>query len=405
MARVLLILPGASYRTNDFVEAAHDLGIQISVATEAHQTFAESRPAEYVAIDLDDTRNAATTIADWAQDHPIDAVLSVDDPGVVIAALAARQLGLTHNPPDAVAATRNKAMLRRALVGVVPQPSYTMLGPRDDPAVTVRHVGLPAVIKPLSLSASRGVIRVDHEDDAEATAERVRRILAGSGGNPNEVLLVEHFIDGPEVAVDGLLQDGEWTTLAVFDKPDPLDGPYFAETIYTTPSRHHPEVVAELERVAAAAATGLGLRHGAVHVEMRVHRSTVVLLELAARSIGGLCGRALRFGLLGNSLESLLLRHATGQTIRSARLLDGAAGVMMVPVPSAGTFGGFRNEASALDVPGITAIETGTPPGTRVVPLPIAGTYLGFVFARAATPGETEDALRTAAARLEIVIE
>ena len=323
---------------------------------------------------------------------------------MIVAAIAGRDLGLIHNDPGAVAATRNKAMMRRTLKDIVSQPSFTMLEPGEPAAAAIRHVGAPAVIKPLSLSASRGVIKVDHPDHGDEAAEQIRRILAGAGGNPNEPLLVERFIRGPEVAVDGLLLDGEWHTLGVFDKPEPLDGPYFAETLFTTPSRHHPEVVSEIERTAALAARGLGLTEGAVHAEARVHGSTVVFLELAARSIGGLCSRALRFGLLDSSLETMLLRHAVGEPPRSIHRSAGASGVAMIPVPRSGHFAGFAGLDRARSVEHVTAVESSTAPGTYVKPLPYDGTYLGFVFAKAGDPGTVERALRQAMDVLDVQV-
>jgi biotin carboxylase len=402
---VVLVLPSTSYRTTDFVRAASDLGLDIAVATEGDQTFAAAHPDQFINIDLTRPRRGAATILEWARGRDVDGVLAVDDLGVITAALAGRDLGLVHNDPAAVASTRNKAMMRRALKDVVAQPSFTMLESGTSAAAAVRHVGAPAVIKPLSLSASRGVIKVDHPDDAEEAARVVRRILATAGGNPNESLIVERFIRGPEVAIDGLLVDGTWHTLGVFDKPVPMDGPYFAETIFTTPSRHHPEVVAEIERVAATAATRLGLTEGAVHAEVRVHGSTVVFLELAARSIGGLCGRALRFGLMDTSLESVLLRHAIGRPPRAIRRVRDAAGVAMVPVPAPGRFRGFRGTAAAAAIPGVTAVDITTNPGRRVRPLPFEGTYLGFVFAAGDDPAAVERSLVEAMRVLDVAID
>ena len=405
MSTVILVLPSSSYRTTDFVDAAGELGVEMAVATEGHQTFAASYPDRFIEIDLHNPRVGAQSIVEWAGARDVDGVLAVDDLGVLVASIAARDLGLVHSDPGAVAATRNKAMMRRALKGVVAQPSFTMLEPGEPAAPAVRHVGAPAVLKPLSLAASRGVVRVDDPADADRAADLVRRILGGAGANPNEPLLVERFISGPEVAIDGLLINGSWHTLGVFDKPGSLEGPYFPETLFTTPSRHHPEVIAEVERVAATAADGLGLTEGAIHAEMRIHRSTVVFLELAARSIGGLCSRALRFGLLDASLESLLLRAALGTPPKSIRRVNESAGVAMIPVPSAGTFRGFGNSDLVEAGPLITAVEMTTAPGTRVRPLPYAGTYLGFVFARGGDPDAVELALSNAVSTLDIGLE
>lgn len=402
---VLFVLPSASYRIADFVGAGAALGVDILVATEGHQTLADQMGDRLIPIDLGDERAAAAAIVAAAATRRIDAILPVDDRGVLTAALAGEELHLEHNPPAAVAATRNKATLRRALAGVVHQPAFSVIGPLEDAGATADAIGFPAVVKPLSLSASRGVMRVDTRGEAVAAADRLRRILAVADLNPNEPILVEQFVPGPEVAIDGLLRDGEWTTLAVFDKPDPLDGPYFEETMFVTPSRHHPEIVSEIERVAAAAASALGLRTGPVHAEMRIDGARVVLLELAARTIGGLCSRALRFGLNETPVEQLLIRNALGDHVRGIRRESRASGVAMVSARAAGTFAGIDGVEQAAAIPGVEAIEVTVAPGRHVRPLPEEGAYLAFVFARADRPAAVEDALRAATGRVSVRID
>ena len=121
------------------------------------------------------------------------------------------------------------------------------------------------------------------------------------------------------MAVEGLLQGGELEVLAVFDKPDPMDGPFFEETIYVTPSRQPTAVLAAVESTVGRAAAALGLREGPVHAELRIGPSgAATVLELAARSIGGLCARSLRFGA-GVSLEEVIIRHALGHGARGSR--------------------------------------------------------------------------------------
>jgi biotin carboxylase len=337
----------------------------------------------------------------------LDAVVAVDDQGVLVASLAGERLGLVHNPPAAVAATRDKAAMRRQLEAAgVTQPAFSVVGPADDVRAAADRVGLPCVVKPVSLSASRGVIRCDSPLAVVAAADRVRIILAEAGEDADGPLLVERFVAGPEVAVEGLLMGGALHVLAVFDKPDPLDGPYFEETIYVTPSRHPSSTVAAVAAAVEGAAVAMGLREGPIHAEARLAPGDqACVLEVAARSIGGLCARSLRFGL-GVSLEELILRHALGLGLDGLMDREGqASGVMMLPISTAGILRrvGGQDEASA--VPGIVGLEIAILPGRPVRPLPEGDRYLGFLFARAETPALVEAALRQAHACLDVVID
>lgn len=402
MARVLLVLPTSSYRVDDFLEAAAGLGIEVAVASEEELPLSDLE--HFIKVDLGQPEQAATAMADLAAVTPIDAVIPVDDAGVLAAALAAEQLGLPHNPPWAAAATRNKVMMRRAFErGEVPQPSFRVLGPTDDPAEAAAGIGYPLVVKPLSLSGSRGVIRVDRPADLERVAERVRQINAVACRDPSEPLLLEQFMSGPEVAVEGVLVGGAFETLAIFDKPRPLDGPYFEETIYVTPSRLHPEVIEEVERVSARAVSSLGLSEGPVHIELRITAGHPRVIEVAARSIGGICGRALRFGLLGTSLETLILRHAVGKPLRHRPGRGQASGVMMIPIPAAGTLDHVGGIEGSQAVPGIKSVEITAAPGSYLRTVPDADQYLGFIFAAATTPEEVVAALEEAHRHLEVV--
>ena len=406
MARALLILPTGTYRATDFVEAAAALNAEIIVASEEDMVLADQLGDHFLLIDCSRPEESARRIVELGDRQPLDAIVPVDDQGVMIAALAAEQLGLRHNPPAAVALTRNKVMLRRALATAeVPQPTFELAGPPDDVAALAEVIGYPVVLKPLSMSASRGVIRADDAETARAAAERIRRILMVAGHNPSEPILIEQYIPGVELAVEGVLSNGELEVLAFFDKPDPLEGPFFEETLFITPSRLHPEMLEEVERVTVRALQAMGLREGPIHAELRVDGSRVTFLEAAARSVGGLCGRSLRFGLLGTPLEVVLLRHALGRPLRRTRREDPAAGVMMLPIPRAGTLRTVNGIERALEIPGVTEVDITIPPGRRVWPLPEADRYLGFLFARGPTPVDVEEALRRGLAALEIVID
>ena len=334
---------------------------------------------------------------------PIDGVLSPDDSMVGLANAVATGLGIASNPPWGVGATRNKATFRRALHGLVPQPAYQVIEVGTDLAVDIDRIGLPAVMKPLSLSGSQGVLRVDSLSHAVTVEARIRRILAIRGINPNEPLLLERFVPGPEVAVEGLLVDGTLTVLVVFDKPDPLDGPYFEETIYVAPSRLHPEMLDEVHRVVQAACTGLQLATGPIHAELRIDRSDVVMIEMAARPIGGRCGTALRFGS-GTTHEELLAKAALGVVPGPGDGLAGSVGSLMIPIPSSGVLGEVRGVEEARMVPGITGVDISIPIGASVMALPEGNRYLGFAYASTSSPSATEAALRTVMATITVVI-
>jgi len=352
-------------------------------------------------VDLRRPERAARAVVELAERVGLDAVVAVDDGGVATAALAGERLGLAHNPPAAVAATRDKAAMRRAFQEAgIPQPGFRVLRPGDDAG----SVDLPAVLKPVALSASRGVIRADDPAAARAAEARIRAILADAGEDPGGPILAETYEPGAEVAVEALLRGGELEVLAVFDKPDPLEGPYFEETIYVTPSRLPAERLRLVEETAAAAARALGLREGPVHAELRLDGDRIRVLELAARSIGGLCSRALRFGA-GVSLEEVILRHALGLPLGDHARERQASGVMMLPIRRAGTLREVRGLAAARAVPGVSDVRITIAPGRPVVPLPEGDRYLGFAFARAETPAEVEAALRAADAALDVVLD
>jgi biotin carboxylase len=401
MPRVLLLLPTATYRAEDFLAAAETVGAEVVVASDRRQALHGAMGDRALRIDLRRPERAAAAIAELAQRVELDAVLAVDDGGVLAAALASERLGLAHNPPSAVAATRDKAAMRHALEAAgIPQPGFAVLAPGDDAGA----VGFPAVLKPVALSASRGVIRVDGPAGARAAVTRIRAILAAAGEDADGPILAESYVPGAEVAVEALLRAGELEVLAVFDKPDPLEGPYFEETIYVTPSRLPAERVGRVAELAAAAASALGLREGPVHAEIRLDGDRAWVLELAARSIGGLCSRALRFGA-GISLEEVILRHALALPLGAHARERAASGVMMLPIEDAGTLREVRGVEAARAVPGVQDVRITIPRGRPVVPLPDGDRYLGFVFARGETPAHVEAALRQAHAALEVVLE
>jgi biotin carboxylase len=390
--RVLLLLPTSTYRAPDFLRAAAHLGVEVVVGSEQEQALAADMGDRAVVVPLSDAGAAADVIVSLDARAPIDAVVAVDDQGVLVAATAGERLRFPHNPPAAVAATRDKASMRAALAEAeVPQPRFAVADDAELP-----DVGYPCVVKPVGRSASQGVIRADDADAARAAVARIRVITDGP-------LLVEEYVPGFEVAVEGILCEGDLEVLAVFDKPDPLVGPYFEETIYVTPSRLAAATLARVADLTGRACAAMGLVEGPVHAELRIHRDRVWVIEVAARSIGGLCARALRFGA-GIALEELILRHALRMPLDGLTREQAASGVMMLPIPYAGVLREVRGQDAARAVPGVTGLEITVPRGRRVQPLPEGDRYLGFLFARGDTPALVEASLRSAHAALDVDI-
>ena len=411
--RVLLLLPTRTYRATDFLEAALKLNVEVVVASEEAATTADLSPRHTLVLDFSAPAVATQIIVEFSETYPIAAIVGVDDDTTLLATAALEALGLPHNPVDSAKATRNKYLLRHTLAtNGVSVPAYQRVSIHDDAAEiaaklgTDTHVSFPCIIKPLSLSASRGVIRADTPAEFVEAFQRTTKLLHAlqeSTDPPAQYLLVEDYIPGIEVALEGMLLDGELKTLALFDKPDPLEGPFFEETLYVTPSRLSMEIQAALHRATVEAADALGLIHGPIHAELRYNDTGAHLIEIAARTIGGLCARTLRFGT-GMSLEELVIRHAIGQQVEELQREQQAAGVMMIPVPKAGILGEVRGKTAAYCVDGIVEVNITIPIGGEVVPLPEGARYLGFIFARAETPEAVESALREAHRQLEFVI-
>jgi biotin carboxylase len=361
-------------------------------------------PDHLLTVDFTDPRGAAETVAQFAARRPLDAVVGVDDLTAVAAAAIAERLGLRANVVAAVTAARDKFQMRQCLAAAgVRVPRFRRIALKDDPFLAARGVEFPCVLKPLALSASRGVIRADNVDQFMAAFRRITALLARAdvavSGDAAQFLLAEAYIPGIEVALEGLLVGGELKTLALFDKPDPLVGPFFEETIYLTPSRLPAGVQAAIRDTTAVSCAALGLSEGPVHAELRFNEHGPWILEVAARSIGGLCSRTLRFGT-GMSLEELILRQALGLPLLSLERERAAAGVMMLPIPRAGTLRAVRGVDDARGVAGIEDVAITAHIGQTLEPLPEGWQYLGFIFARGADPGAVEQALRDAHARL-----
>lgn len=400
-------MPSSTYRASDFSAAAEAMGLELVVVSEHRQAMSHSMDWRALQVDLCDPEAAAAAIVDLAGSHPLDAVVAVDDQGVEAAARAAAALGLEASPVAAVRLTRDKIGMRQRLAAAgVAQPRFTVVGPGGDPSVAMEGAGLswPVVVKPVALSASRGVIRADDAGALRQAVVRIRALLEEDGGGGPDDLLVEEFVPGPELAVEGVVVGGHLEVVAVFDKPDPLDGPYFEETLYVTPSRAPAPALAAVEALVAEAVGALGLTHGPVHAEVRLGPEGPRLLEVAARSIGGLCSRALRFGA-GVSLEQLILAAAVGAEVGDLAPAHRASGVMMIPIPRAGRLRAVDGVSAAREVPNVSGVEITVALGSVVRPLPEGDRYLGFLFAAGDTPAQVEQALRAGHRCLRFVIE
>ena len=410
---LLLLVPTRSYRTADFLAAAARLGVPVLLGSDLCHKIEETFGPRVglVSLDYRQPAQAAERVAALAVEQPIRGIVPTDEGTAVIAALAAARLGLAHNPPEAARRAGNKHAQRQVLASAgLPVPPFSLHPLAQGPERAAAHVPYPCVLKPLVLSASRGVIRADDAGSFVAAWRRIEKILADARGDRRpkddegaQAILVEGFVQGAEVALEGLLRRGELEVLALFDKPDPLDGPFFEETLYVTPSRHPAPLQREVERIVAAAARALGLVEGPLHAELRLPSSGPVVLEVAARSIGGLCSRTLRFGA-GVSLEEIVITHAMGLPLRDLARERRAAGVMMLPIPKAGILRHVAGLDRAREVPGIEDVVITIPEGREVLPLPEGDAYLGFAFARGEYPRDVEAALRKAHASLEIDI-
>jgi len=413
MRRVLLLSATTGYQLRAFGEAAARLEVELLFGTDRCRHLDDPWRDRSIPVRWHDEGKSLAAIEAAAGAAPVDGVLALGDRPTVLAAQAAERLGLPGNPPAAARAASNKRLSREKLTAAgLPTPWFTTVPLQAEPGTIARALGYPCVVKPLALAGSRGVIRADDPRGFIEAFERLRRILRRRDVRvlrdpSNEEVLIEGFVPGREFAIEGLLERGSFRTLAIFDKPDPLDGPYFEETIYATPSRTPVVEQGRMREAVIAAADAIGLRHGPVHAECRVNDEGVFVHEVAARPIGGLCARALRFdGPAGPmAFEELLLRHALGEAIGEYRRERRASAVMMIPIPRWGFLKDVRGADTASAVPGVDEITITATRDQILYPPPEGASYLGFVFASGETPREAVVALRAAHAGLEFVIE
>ena len=410
MPRVLLLATTTGYQTRAFGEAAERLGVDLVFATDRCDVLEDPWQDAALAIRFHHERASIEAIAKAAVAKPIDGVLAVGDRPSIIAAATCEVLELQWHPVAAVTTARSKLLTRQRLAAAgLPVPWFRAIDLDDDPR-SLLPLGFPCVVKPVALTGSRGVIRADDEPSLVAAFNRLRSLMKapdirGERSEIHETVVVEGFIEGREFAVEGLMTAGRLRTVAIFDKPDPLDGPFFEETIYVTPSSESSWAQMAIVDAVTAAARALGLRHGPIHAECRVNATGVYVLEVAPRPIGGLCARVLRFADGSVSFEELLLRHAIGQNVAHYERERRASAVMMIPIPRRGVFRGVRGLDQARAVSGIEDVRITAKTDQMLIPLPEGASYLGFIFARADDPGAAVAALRAAHERLVLDIE
>jgi biotin carboxylase len=415
---LLLLTTKLGYQTRSFVEAAHKLGMDIVFGTDRCHQLEDPWGDHALPLTFEDAGESARRILEASRDRPFHAVVSLGDRPTPTAARVCEALGLFHHAPAAADVCRDKYRSREVLRAAgLNVPSFARFALHAAPALVARTigetVGFPCVLKPLALSGSRGVIRADNAPQAAAAFERIRAMLRAPEirvlrEDSSEFIQAESYIDGAEVAVEALMERGKLRVLAVFDKPDPLVGPFFEETIYLTPSRLSADEQDEIRATLDRGVRALGLFHGPVHAELRINSRGVWPLEIAARCIGGLCSRALRFTRADAdellSLEEVLVRLALGESMDGIARETGAAGVMMVPIPQAGIYHDVEGVQRALAVPGVTELHITAKPEQKLVPLPEGSSYLGFIFARDESPDEVEQALRSGHGKLHFQI-
>ncbi len=414
MTTVLILATTTGYQTRAFGDAAARLGVDLVFATDRCHVLDDPWADGAIPIRFFDEPGSVAAIVDAARARPIAGVIAVGDRPTTIAAAAARALGLPGHPPEAAAAASHKRRTREQLrIAGLPVPWFLPTTVDADPRALLPSLSFPCIVKPVSLSGSRGVMRADDAPGFVAAFERLRALLRSPDlraerNDAHDDALIEGFIPGREHALEGILTDGRLQVLALFDKPDPLDGPLFEETIYVTPSAASGVVQDAIAQSIAAAARALGLSHGPIHAECRVNDHGVYVLEVAARPIGGLCAAALRFTRTGSdacTLEELLLRHALGEPVAAWSREACAAGVMMIPIPAAGVFRGVDGADEARSVPSVEDVRITAKIDQRLVPLPEGASYLGFIFARGPSPEAVVAALKGAHARLRFTIE
>jgi biotin carboxylase len=392
--RLLLFAATTGYQIRVFADAARRLGIDLTLATDRCHVMEDPWGDHAIPVRFEDVPASLAAL----RGRYFEGIAAVGDRPAVLAAEAAHAMGIPFHPAAAARACNDKYLARQLFQAAgLPVPQFFRIRLAESPVDAARRAPYPCVLKPMGLSASRGVIRAGNPDEFLAAFDRIRAMM--SHESRDQYLQVEAYIPGREFAVEGLVTRGSARILAIFDKPDPLEGPFFEETIYVTPSRESQAVQRGIREAVEKAVRALGLYHGPFHAELRYNETGAWMLEVAARPIGGLCSKVLRFGD-AMPLEEMLLRHAVGEDVSALQISGPASGVMMIPIPRGGVYEDVAGIDRALAVPGIEDIVITAKPAQELVPLPEGASYLGFIFARGGTPAAVEQAIRTSHAKL-----
>src|SRR5690348_225794 len=416
--RLLLLTTTTGYQTRAFVDEAEKLGLAVVFGSDRCHVLDDPWQDGALPLKFGNPAESAAKIIEYASRHPVEAIVALGDSTPPTAARAAEMLGLLFHPPEASDICRDKYRSRQRFAECgLNVPRFTRFpidaGPEEIVRAGAAPIGFPCVLKPLALSASRGVIRANNAREFIGAFKQIQTLLRSPDvqvkrEETSNYVQVEEYIEGEEIAVEGLVDRGRLKVLAMFDKPDPLVGPYFEESIYVTPSRLSLETQAEIAEALRRAVQALGLHHGPLHAELRINGREPWILEVAARSIGGLCSRALRFHALGVdeniSLEELIIRMSLGEDIEAIRREEAASGVMMIPVPQAGIFQQVEGIEDARKTPGVEDIIVTAQPNQKLLPLPEGASYPGFIFARGPSPEFVERALRDAHQKMRFVM-
>ena len=410
MSRLLILASKLGYQTRSFAGAAKALGAHVVFASDRCHQLEDPWADGAIAVRFDEPEDAARRIVKQSLVQPVDGLIALGDRPTSTAAYTARALGFAYNSPQSVENCRSKLRQREVLRDAgLPVPAFFSFRLDKRVEKILPRVQFPCVVKPLRLAASQGVIRANSPEEFQAAVARIKDLLESPEVKVTrepelDRLLVERYIAGAEFAVEGLLTRGKLRILGVFDKPDPLEGPYFEESIYVTPSRLPDDAYDRLLDCAERTVQALGLTHGPVHAEFRINDEGPWVLEAAPRPIGGLCSRALRFGPQRIFLEELLVRHALGMQGTDLDREDGASGVMMIPVPRTGVLEKVEGEEQARATNGIEDLQVTARLHDLIAAWPEGSAYLGFLFARGKSPAEVEAALRLAHSQLKFEI-
>ena len=407
---VILIIPSGSYRTKAFMNAVIKLDLKVLVITDKSQVFSEHYPENVITMNFQLWKDRLDIIREWSERYDLKAVIGVDEESIILAARLSESLCIEHNSLESVKITKDKYLMRRELkkFGLI-GPWFKRFSVHKLPKEIFSEISLPCVIKPTFLSASQGVLRVNSLEEFMGGFEMLIDLLSQDemkmlGGDKANWILVEEFIPGKEVSIEGIVNNGILKDLAIFDKPEPLDGPTFPETIFVTPTILGEHIQLSILETAQTALKALKIVKGPVHVELRINNNGNYILECAARSIGGLCSRILEFKG-GMSLEELILCSSLGRNVEKTKLIERVKGVMMMPIEKRGILREIIGIEAALSVKGITDLQTTIRLNEILEPLPKGGRYLGFLFAEGKDQDMVKKVLKKAWSKIEVVYE